>query len=268
MCGRYSLTTSPDVLAALFRLTTVPAYALRYNIAPTQAAPIVRIHSETGSRQLDMLRWGLVPSWAKQPDIGSRLINARSETAAEKPAFRHAFKRQRCLVPADAFYEWKKLPTGKQPYVLRLRDGQPFAFAGLWEQWRDSAQPHEPPLETFTILTTTANSVVVEVHDRMPVILNANDFDCWLDPSVKDAARLQSLLVPLASEAMVAYPVSRRVNSPAHDDPSCLEPLDASQAEGAPPPSSAASLFDSSQQSKPHPNVDNSGSANRQNLFD
>lgn len=225
MCGRYSLTTPPEVLAALFRLAQVPAWAPRYNIAPTQQVPVVRAAgagADAGSgRRFDVLHWGLIPAWAEEPRVGGQMINARAESAATKPVFREAFRRRRCLVPADGFYEWKKLASGKQPYCIRRRDHEPFAFAGLWERWRGSDA--YPPIESFTILTTEPNTLLRQLHDRMPVILVPDDFDLWLDPSVQDPERLGALLSPSPEERLVAYPVSTRVNRPANDEPSCLE---------------------------------------------
>ena len=168
-----------------------------------------------------MLHWGLVPAWAEEPKVGGQMINARAESAATKPVFREAFRRRRCLVPADGFYEWKKLTSGKQPYCIRGRDHQPFAFAGLWERWLGSDA--YPPIESFTILTTEPNALLRPLHDRMPVILDPGDFDLWLDPAIGEPDRLRRLLSPFPDDRLVAYPVSTRVNRPANDDPSCLE---------------------------------------------
>ena len=173
-----------------------------------------------GERRLELLRWGLIPAWADDPAIGSRMINARSETAAEKPSFRRAFKERRCLIAADGFYEWQKTNGGKQPYHLRMRDGRPFAFAGLWESWKEDG---EGEIRSCTILTTDANDLVGEVHHRMPVILPPEIYDLWLDPTVREAEQLLSLLIPYPPEDMEAYPVSRRVNNPSNNEPSCVE---------------------------------------------
>ncbi len=226
MCGRYSLTTPPDVLAALFRLAAIPIWAPRYNIAPTQEVPVVReapAGDEAGrERRFDVLHWGLIPWWAQDPGVGGQMINARAETAAEKPVFGEAFRRRRCLVPADGFFEWKKLVSGKQPYCIRRRDGEPFGLAGLWERWRRSEQEI---IESFTILTTEPTDLLRPLHDRMPLIIDPADFDLWLDPDVREPEGLRPLLTSgsAARDALVAYPVSTRVNTPANDDPSCLE---------------------------------------------
>jgi putative SOS response-associated peptidase YedK len=221
MCGRFTLGATATDLAAQFNLTTVPTWTPRYNIAPTQEVLVVLQPSPQASREARLYRWGLVPSWANDPTIGNRLINARAETVATKPAFRSAFKERRCLVLADGFYEWHKEGTRKQPYHLRLRDGRPFAFAGLWEHWEQA----EMAVDSCTLLTTTPNHVMRPLHDRMPVILPPAEYSLWLDPSTQEAARLQTLLRPYAGDEMVAYPVSTRVNNPASDNPDCIEPL-------------------------------------------
>jgi putative SOS response-associated peptidase YedK len=169
-----------------------------------------------------MLRWGLIPFWAKEASIGNKLINARAESVAEKPAFRSSFKKKRCLVPADGFYEWKKEGQSKQPYLIRRRDRHPFAFAGLWSTWKN---PEGALVDTFTILTTSPSADVRALHDRMPVILGRHDFALWLDPKVDDALSLQALLVPAPEGNLETLPVSRAVNSPAHDAPDCVQPL-------------------------------------------
>lgn len=220
MCGRYSLSASGEKLAEQFQLAEIPELAPRYNIAPTQEVAVVRQCAE--GRQLALLRWGLIPSWAKDPSIGARMINARAETVAEKPAFRSAFVRRRCLVPADGFYEWKRTAGGKQPFFFQMRDGRPLAFAGLWEQWKS---PDGGQIESYTILTTDANELLRPVHDRMPVILPPDAYDLWLDPDVQKPNVLLALLHPYPEEAMTAYPVSMRVNSPANDDPQCIAPV-------------------------------------------
>jgi len=222
MCGRYFLTHPGDVLAAELGLETAAELEPRYNIAPSQPVPIVRA-SEDGERELATVRWGLVPHWAKEAAIGNRLINARAETAAEKPSFRDALKRRRCLIPASGFFEWQKVEGGKQPWLLRRADGGPLAFAGLWSRWRDRESGDE--LETCTILTTSPNRVAAAVHDRMPVILAEPARGVWLDPASDPARDLPALLVPSPDEELEAFPVSRLVNDPRRDDPRCLEPL-------------------------------------------
>lgn len=225
MCGRYSITTPLEAVQRLFKVAERPNMPARYNVAPTQDVPAVRLGGD-GARHLVSLRWGLIPFWAKEAAIGQRMINARSESAPTKPAFRAAFRRRRCLVVADGFYEWRK-PAGKgeakQPYRVTLKDGGPFAFAGLWEHWRDPQDGTE--IESCTILTTDANGVVAPLHDRMPVIVDPADYDTWLDTGGEpDAAA--ALLKPYPGDAMRAYPVSRRVNNVANDGPDLIEPLD------------------------------------------
>lgn len=222
MCGRYVLTTPGEVLAELFELPQPVELAARYNIAPTQAVPIVRA-AESGGRELAFVAWGLVPHWAKEKAIGNRLINARAESLAEKPAYRSAFKHRRCLIPADGFYEWKAEGSTKQPFLLRLAGGGPFAFAGLWERWTDPAT--REPLDSCTIVTTQPNALAATVHDRMPAILPKERHALWLDPATYDPVALGALLAPIPAEAMEAFPVSKRVNNPVNEDPRCIEPL-------------------------------------------
>lgn len=219
MCGRYTLRTPVDTLVEEFGITgPLPEVPARYNVAPTQEVASVLV--EDDERHLEMLRWGLIPSWADDPGIGSRMINARSETAAEKPSFRGAFKKRRCLILADGFYEWQKAGNGgKQPYYIRMEDGSPFAFAGLWEVW----DKHGEEIRSCTILTTEANGLVREIHHRMPVILPPENYDFWLDPDVREREPLLDLLRPHPEDAMEAYPVSRFVNSPSNDDERCVE---------------------------------------------
>ena len=222
MCGRYTLSSKGDEVALLFDLQEIPQLPLRYNIAPTQETAVVRVERPGEPRRLDLLRWGLIPYWAKEASIGNRMINARAESVAEKPAYRWSFRKKRCLIPADGFYEWKKAGKTKQPYLIRRKDAKPFAFAGLWDRWQD---PERGQLDTFTILTTDANELVRPLHDRMPVILDSKDFDLWLDPAFEDRERLQPLLAPFDPEQMETFPVSRTVNSPANDVAGCIEPL-------------------------------------------
>jgi len=224
MCGRYTLTSKGDELALLFDLRELPLLPPRYNTAPTQEAAVVRVLEPGGERRLDPLKWGLVPYWAKEASIGNRLINARAESVAEKPAYRFSFKKKRCLVAADGFYEWKKEGKAKQPYLIHRKDGKPFAFAGLWSTWKNPEQGGAL-VETFTILTTDANDLLRPLHDRMPVIVDTENFDLWLDPKQEDAAVLQPLLVPHAVEGFEAFPVSRLVNSPANDVAGCVDRL-------------------------------------------
>ncbi|MCW5729223.1 MAG: SOS response-associated peptidase [Alphaproteobacteria bacterium] len=219
MCGRYSITTPVEALARLFGFPERPNLAPRYNLAPTQIAPVVR-ESEDG-RHLALLRWGLVPFWAKDADIGARMINARAETLAEKPAFRDAFRKRRCILPADGFYEWQAAEGRKRPHLIRRRDGRPLAFAGLWESWRGAGAE---PLETFTIVTTDANETLRPIHERMPAILEEADFGLWL-AATSDAARLRALLRPAGKDILEAIEVSTRVNNVRNDDAACAAPL-------------------------------------------
>lgn len=210
MCGRYALTVAPDVLAALFALDAVPEFDERFNLAPSQEAPVVVREVGEASREVRAMRWGLVPSWAKDSKIGYRTINARSETAAEKPSFRSAYKRRRCLVPASWFYEWKREGSQKVPYRIRRPDGRPLAFAGLWEHWKGSST--ESARTTFTILTTSSNDDVAELHDRMPVLVEPDDFDRWLTPEVEDAEATRAMLAPAPPGTLVLDRVSTRLN--------------------------------------------------------
>lgn len=234
MCGRYTLTVDLQQLADEFGLIEIRDILPnpRYNIAPTQRVPVVRMTDK--APQIDLLRWGLIPSWAKDAEIGNRLINARSETAHEKPSFRSAFKKRRCLVPTTGFYEWSR--TGpkqpKQPHYIHRKDGHVFAYAGLWESWLDE---NGQPIETFTILTTEANELVRPLHDRMPVTVERGDYPRWLDPTVNDLEAIQSLMRPLPDGEFTTTPVSTRVNSPSYDDASCVQPAD--------PPDEQKTLF-------------------------
>jgi putative SOS response-associated peptidase YedK len=222
MCGRFTLSSPPESLAQLFELEEVPSLAPRYNIAPTQPVAVVRLSLEHEARRLDLLRWGLIPPWSKDPSIGSRMINARAETAAEKPAFRGAFRHRRCLIPADGFYEWAKEGSRKQPFFIQVTGDRPFALAGLWETWQPAGGE---PVESCTILTTDANALLRSIHERMPVIIGPADYALWLDPTVVEPGRLQPLLTAYQAEAMSCFPVSPIVNSPANDSPECIAPL-------------------------------------------
>ncbi|WP_256478610.1 SOS response-associated peptidase [Chroococcidiopsis sp. CCMEE 29] len=219
MCGRFTLSQSAEAIASVFQLDEVPILEPRYNIAPTQLVPTVLQKPEQRKRQLQMLRWGLIPAWAKDPAMGARLINARAETVTEKPSFRSAFRHRRCLVIADGFYEWQRQNGKKQPFYFRMHNAQPFAFAGLWERWQD---PNGEIVETCTILTTDANELLRPIHDRMPVILDPKDYDLWLDPAVENSESLQQILHPYSSEAMTSYAVSTKVNNPGNDTPECI----------------------------------------------
>lgn len=222
MCGRFTLT-EPDagVLLETFSLTHPPdPMPPRYNIAPTQGVATV-VSENDGSRVLRLMRWGLIPAWAKDPSIGSRMINARSETVAEKPAFRNALKRRRCLIIADGFYEWQKQPGGKVPMFITLKDRQPFGFAGLYETWTEPEGGAS--VTTCTIITGPANTLIAPIHDRMPIIMPPDAYGLWLDPREMNTALLTGLLKPYPAEQMMAYPVSARVNTPTFDDPGLIE---------------------------------------------
>ena len=229
MCGRYTLRHTTQQIVARFAVTDVVdatfaemrADAPRYNIAPTQPIAVV---TENSPRALQMMRWGLVPSWAKDPSIGSRLLNARAETLIEKPSFRTALSRRRCIIPADGFYEWKKAGKIKQPLRIRRKDDELFAFAGLWDEWQS---PDGSPLRTCTIITVGANSVLADIHDRMPAMLRPEDEAAWLDGSTSAVPELLSLLAPYPDDEIEAYPVSLAVNSVANDNSACIESFDA-----------------------------------------
>lgn len=222
MCGRFTLFAPGNVLARMFGIEDAPVLAPRYNIAPSQPVVSVRVAPDGGGREFAPLRFGLIPSWSKDPSIGDRLINARAETVSVKPSFRSAFRRRRCLVPADGFYEWRRTPGRKQPHYIAFRDGRPFAIASLWERWEG---PDGSAVETCALITTAANDVVSPIHDRMPVILDPKDFDLWLDPEAKANESLTSLLRPFPAEDMTAFPVGFRVNDPKVDSPACIVPL-------------------------------------------
>ena len=224
MCGRYTrkeqIEALLDVLRAVIQCDLTP----RYNIAPSQMVACVRNAPENEHRECVLLKWGLIPSWAKDSSIGYKMINARAETVAEKPSFRKAFKHQRCLVIADGFYEWKREGKAKQPYYIRFKDSRPFAFAGLWESWQDKNQKDSPKIDSCTIITTEANAFMESIHHRMPVILDSKNYEAWLDPNLKDPSFLTPLLKEHPSDEMEAFPISTRVNNPRFDGPECLEP--------------------------------------------
>jgi putative SOS response-associated peptidase YedK len=220
MCGRFTLRARPEAIAEEFELPDFPTVVeqAHFNIAPTQQVAAIRLDPEKGSRTLSLLKWGLVPSWAEDPAIGNRMINARADSAATKPSFRHAFKAKRCLIVADGFYEWQKLEGRKQPYFIHLKTDRPFAFAGLWERWDKGGEP----LESCTILTTDANSLMTPIHDRMPVVVPKAAYGLWLDPTVHEVDKLQEILRPFPPEEMEAYPVSTLVNKPSNDVEGCI----------------------------------------------
>jgi putative SOS response-associated peptidase YedK len=239
MCGRYTSTSTVAELESVFEVDEVRAepLPLRYNVAPTSPVYAVALSRPREDdqvkgphRALGTFRWGLVPSWAKDPSVGNRMINARAEGITGKPAYRAAIARRRCLVPADAFYEWQKRtgpdgrPAGKLPFAIRRVDGQPMALAGIWEVWRDQADPEAEPLRTCAIVTTEANELMAPIHDRMPVILERENWAAWLDPET-DAAVVERLMAPARPGVLEAYPVSTQVNKVTNDGPQLLEPL-------------------------------------------
>ncbi len=224
MCGRYARRATKQLLADHFHIAQdgIPEFGPSYNVAPQTFQPVIRRNRDTGEREIALLRWGLVPFWAKDPKIGLSMINAKAETVNTAPPFREAFRHRRCLVPADAFYEWQKLDSKhKQPFAIALKDGSPYAFAGLWERWRDPET--REPLETFTLITTDPNEVVESLHDRMPVILPASAYDRWLDTS--DPSRPpMDLLRPYPAEAMRAWKVDKAVGNVKNDRPELIAP--------------------------------------------
>lgn len=223
MCGRFTLSVSAGDLARLFDLepSRIPPLQPRYNIAPTQPVLVVRA-SRSSDREAVFMRWGLIPSWARDPAIGGRMINARSETAADKPAFRAAIRRRRCLIPADGFYEWRPEGRVKQPYFLHPADGRPLAIAGLWERW---AAPDGGDIESCALLTTAANAAVAALHDRMPVIVDPCDVERWLDPTLTDPVAVADLMRPAAPDRLTWHPVSVRVNRVGEDDADLPRPV-------------------------------------------
>lgn len=222
MCGRFSQSQSAEIIAKAFEVDNVPSLSPRYNIAPTQPVGAILKAGEQTKRQFQMLHWGLIPSWSKDKKIGARMINARAETVAEKPAFRSAFRHRRCLILADGFYEWKQQDGKKQPFYCRVNDGQPFGFAGLWEHWEGEDGEE---IDSCTILTTEPNEVMRPIHNRMPVILDPQDYDLWLDSQVQKPELLQPLLRPYSAEEMATYPVSTNVNKPMNDTAELINSL-------------------------------------------
>lgn len=223
MCGRYRLSRSKQLVEEHFdTVSDEPDWSSRYNIAPTQPVPVIRQNPKEPRRELSLLRWGLIPSWAKDTSISPKMINARSETAATLPAFRDTLKFRRCIIPADGFYEWQKTGKAKQPYCFEVNDGKLFAFAGFWDRWKD---PNGNWVNTCSILTTVPNTVTSPVHDRMPVILNPDAYDLWLDPGMRDMDAASELLKPYDARLMRRYPVSTRINNVVNDDEECSKPV-------------------------------------------
>jgi putative SOS response-associated peptidase YedK len=234
MCGRYAITTAPEAMRRMFGYPEQPNFPPRYNVAPTQPIPIVRVAE--GGRHFALVRWGLLPAWVKDPKAFTLLINGRSDTINEKPAFRNAMKRRRCLIPADGFYEWKRDGAVKRPFYIRRRGGGLVAFAGLWETW---VGPNGEELDTAAIVTTDANAVLRPIHDRMPVILPEDAYAAWLDCTNVDAKEASRLLVPAPDDLMEAYEISPAVNRVANDGPDIQEPYTAPDAAAAPTPKPA-----------------------------
>jgi putative SOS response-associated peptidase YedK len=233
MCGRYAITTAPEAIRRLFGYLEQPNFPPRYNVAPTQPVPIVRLTE--GKRHFALVRWGLIPAWVKDPRAFSLVINARGESVLDKPAFKNAMKYRRCLFPADGFYESERKGEKKRPYFVRLKGGGPLAFAGLWEVWTG---PNGEEQETAAIITTTASRSIAHIHDRMPVILSPEAFDFWLDPKV-DAETAAAAIQPAKDDAIEHYEVSRAVNRFENDSPKLVEPLTEPEVEEAPAPKRA-----------------------------
>ncbi len=223
MCGRFALMTPKEEIAARFDLSQQLELAVRYNIAPSQLAAVIRQKPDTRN-ELIMMRWGLVPHWAKDMKIGYKMINARAETVADKPSFRSAFKQRRCLIPSDGFFEWQHAANKtKQPYFIKMKNGDLFAYAGLWESWQDPESGKT--VESFTIITTGANTIVTKIHDRMPVILRPEQYGHWLSPTTEQSF-LKNLLGPFDPFKMTAYPVSGMCNNAQNDAPGCIKKVD------------------------------------------
>jgi putative SOS response-associated peptidase YedK len=224
MCGRYRLSRRKQIIEEHF--VTAPwddDWSPRYNLAPTQPVPVIRQQPKEPIRQVSTMRWGLVPHWTKDASLAASTINARSETAATKPAFRDPLRLRRCLIPADGFYEWAKTAKSKQPFCFEVNDGQLFAFAGIWDGWKNS---EDQWIRTCSILTTTPNAVTSAVHDRMPVILDPDRYDLWLDPGTQNVAAVSQLLKPYDARLMRCYPVGTRINHVANDDEECSRPVE------------------------------------------
>ena len=227
MCGRYRLSRRKQILEEHFdNISSEEDWSPRYNIAPTQSVPVIRQNPKEPIRELSLVRWGLIPSWAKDTSAAANMINARLETAGTKPAFREALKSRRCLIPADGFYEWQRTWRAKQPYCFEVNEGELFAFAGIWDRWKDASGN---TLETCSILTTIPNAVTAPVHHRMPVILDSNAYKLWLDLQMEDVSVASELLKPYDARLMRCYPISTRINHVANGDAECSAPVELAQ---------------------------------------
>ncbi len=225
MCGRYRLARKKEILAETFDAENEVDWSPRYNVAPGQDVPVVRQDAARPARSLSLIRWGLIPAWSKDAKAGYKMINARAETVSDLPAFRDPFRSRRCLVPADGFYEWAKQGKQKSPFCFSMADDSVFAFAGIWDGWRDPQKrnPDKEWIETCSIITTSANALLSGIHDRMPVIMKPDNYDFWLDPGFKKVDDLRDMLKPFPADVMRHYRVSARINSVKNDDPACAE---------------------------------------------
>jgi putative SOS response-associated peptidase YedK len=231
MCGRYRLSRREQLVKEYFDTADwQDDWTPRYNIAPTQPVPVIRQNPREPVRELSLMKWGLIPSWGKNPSIATSTLNAKSETAATKPAFRDPLKFRRCLIPADGFYEWSRTGKTKQPYCFEVDEGEMFAFAGLWDGWKNTSGSW---IKTCSILTTTPNIVTSAIHDRMPVILDPDSYDLWLDPGMNKVSELSRLLVPFGAKSMRSYPVSTRINHVANDDEECSRPVEIAESQSS-----------------------------------
>jgi putative SOS response-associated peptidase YedK len=229
MCGRYRLSRRKQLVEEYFdSVSDEPDWNPRYNIAPTQPVHVILQHPKEPVRELSLMRWGLIPAWSEDSSVSARMINARSETAATKPAFSDALKSRRCLIPADGFYEWVRTAKAKQPYCFEVNAGELFAFAGLWDRWKDRSGNW---IKTCSILTTTPNALTSAVHDRMPVIIDPDGYDLWLDPGMQGVVAASDLLKPCDARLMRCYPVSTRINSVANDDEGCSRPVELAETQ-------------------------------------
>lgn len=224
MCGRYRLSRRKQIIEEYFDASNwQDDWSPRFNIAPMQPVPVIRQHLKEPVRQISTMRWGLIPNWARDASIASGTINAKSETVANKPAFRDPLRLRRCLIPADGFYEWKRTASSKQPFCFEVNHGELFAVAGIWDCWKNRDGQW---VKTCSILTTTPNAMTAAVHDRMPVILDPSTYDLWLDPGLQNIAAISELLKPHDARLMRCYPVSSRLNHVTNDDADCSRPVE------------------------------------------